>query len=166
MSKVSFLAKPWLLLAVLLLAACSSKPDYRPALNGGFGYAEQRIADNFYRVSFKSRDEDRERAKAYAMQRAAELTAEQGFDWYLVVEQETLRERQRDNSSQLGVSYQQDTVRDCSLLGCRTRTVHRPQYEAGIGLDKRNEVEVVLQIRMGKGVMPERGAYPASVHRH
>lgn len=162
MLNLTSLLKLTMLCSVLLLSACSSKPEYRPANNGGWGYAEQRIGDNFYRITFKSRGNDSERAKAYAMQRAAELTKQQGFDWYVIVEQETLRDRERDSSSEIGVTFQQETVRDCSLLACRSQTVSRPQYDAGIGLSNRNEVEVALQVRMGKGVMPERGALPAS----
>lgn len=162
MFNLASLLKLTMLCSVLLLSACSSKPEYRPANNGGWGYAEQRIGDNFYRVTFKSRGNDSERAKAYAMQRAAELTKQQGFDWYVIVEKEILRERERDNSNDIGVNYQREIVRDCSLLACRSRTIHSPQYEADIDSSNRNEVEVALQVRMGKGVMPESGAYPAS----
>jgi len=160
MLNLTSLLKLTMLCSLLLVGACSSKPDYRPATAGGWGYAEQRIGENFYRVTFKSRGNDHERTKAFAMQRAAELAQQQGFDWYVIVEQEILRER--DNSSQVGVTYPREIVRDCSLLSCRSQAINRPQYEAELAVGHREEIEVVLQVRMGKGVMPEHGAYPAS----
>ncbi|WP_215398869.1 CC0125/CC1285 family lipoprotein [Rheinheimera oceanensis] len=151
-----------ILLGLVLLSSCSSQPDYRAANGRGYGYSEQQISNNYYRVTFKSAGADSGKAKAYALRRAAELAEAQGYDWFAVVEKETLVERQQDNSNHVGAGYQHTTVQDCSLPGCRSRTVTRPQYEIGISSGGRNQVEAVLEIRMGKGVMPDSSrVYPA-----
>lgn len=155
-----------LLLVCLSLTACSSQPDYRAAKGSGFGYSEQQINDNYYRVSFKARGNDHAAAKAYALRRAAELTAVQGYDWFVVIDRETVSERETASPNRLGASYQQTTVRDCSLLGCRNRTVSQPHYEAGISSAGTSAVESVLEIRMGKGVMPDTAAVYAAAKQH
>ncbi|MDP5131022.1 MAG: hypothetical protein NWQ54_09060 [Paraglaciecola sp.] len=153
------------IIATLSMAACSSAPSYRAAKGNGFGYAEQQISDNYYRVTFKARGDDQAATKAYALRRAAELTAQQGYDWFVLVDKETLKERETAANSQLGVTYQRDIEQKCTLFGCRTRTVNRPSYEAGVGVGvstSREHVEVALEVRMGKGVSPEnQQVYPA-----
>ncbi|MCF4010773.1 CC0125/CC1285 family lipoprotein [Rheinheimera sp. UJ63] len=154
-----------IILLALTLTACSSAPAYRAASGSGYGYAEQQISDNYYRVTFKARGDDKEAAKAYALRRAAELTAQQGYDWFVLVDKETLKERETAANNQLGVTYQRDIEQKCTLFGCRTRTVNRPSYEAGVGVgvsSSREHVEVALEVRMGKGVSPEnQQVYPA-----
>ena len=141
-----------MIFTALLLSACSSQPDYRAARGSGYGYSEQQINDNYYSG----------KAKAYALRRAAELTAEQGYDWFVVVDKETMTERQRDSDNRLGASYQTTTVQDCGLLGCRSRTVQQPSYEMGLAANTHDQVESVLEIRMGKGIMPAgANSYPA-----
>ncbi|MAD76401.1 MAG: hypothetical protein CML20_16705 [Rheinheimera sp.] len=162
MKQLNKLISFFMLLTALLLTACSSQPDYRPANGNGFGYKEQQISANFYRVSYKARGDNSDEAKAYAMRRATELTAAQGYDWFIVVDKETMTERQQDSANRLGAGYQTTTVRDCGLLGCSSRTVQQPNYEVGIAAGGKEQVEAVLEIRMGKGVMPDGGnSYPA-----
>lgn len=158
------LLRSLLVVLTMALSACSSQPDYRAAKGSGYGYAEQQISDNHYRVSFKARGHDSGAAKAYALRRAAELTAAQGYDWFTVIDRQTLTEREAASPNRLGASYQQTTVQNCSLLGCRSRTVSQPHYEAGISSTSTGQVEAVLEIRMGKGVMPDAAAvYPAAI---
>lgn len=161
MTQINKLTPVLMIISILTLAACSSQPDYRAAKGNGYGYAEQQISSNYYRVTFKARGDDSGEAKGYALRRAAELTAEQGYDWFVVVDKETVTEREQNNN-RVGAGYQQTTVQDCGLLGCRSRTVTGPQYEVGISSGGREQVEVVLEIRLGKGVMPDSTtAYPA-----
>ncbi|OEY70875.1 hypothetical protein BI198_00785 [Rheinheimera salexigens] len=151
---------------IVVLAACSSQPVYREATANGYGYAEQQISNNYYRVSFKARGDNSGEAKAYAMRRAAELTAKQGYDWFVIVDKETVTERDNAPANHASVGYQQGTqrsMRDCSLLGCNSRTVSQPHYEMGINTTTgREQVEAVLEIRMGKGVASDNATtYPA-----
>ena len=162
MKQLNKLISVMVMFSVLALTACSSQPDYRPAKGNGYGYKEQQISANYYRVTFKARGDNSAEAKAYAMRRATELTVAQGYDWFVVVDKETMTEKQTDSASRAGASYQTTTVRDCGLLGCRTRTVQQPSYEIGITTGGKEQVEAVLEIRMGKGVMPDgANSYPA-----
>lgn len=162
MKQLNQLISVMVMFSVLALTACSSQPDYRPAKGNGYGYKEQQISANYYRVSYKARGDNSDEAKAYAMRRATELTAAQGYDWFIVVDKETMTERQQDSANRLGAGYQTTTVRDCGLLGCSSRTVQQPSYEIGVTAGGNEQVEAVLEIRMGKGVMPDGvNSYPA-----
>jgi hypothetical protein len=71
----------------LLLAACASPTPYQPGWMGdGYGYSEQRIEDNRFRVAFQgSSATPRETVENYLLYRAAELTLAQGGDYFVIV---------------------------------------------------------------------------------
>ena len=76
---------------LLLLAACATATPYGPASEGGgFGFSEQRIEDNRFRITFRGNSSTaRETVENSLLYRAAELTVQQGFDYYIVVENDT-----------------------------------------------------------------------------
>ena len=66
-----------------LLLGCSSTATYMPAeKTGGKGYSHVALEQDRYRVTFKGGDQTA--ASDFALRRAAELTLEQGKDWFLV----------------------------------------------------------------------------------
>mgnify|MGYP004064607983 FL=1 len=67
------------------LVACTSTPrGYGPMEPGSsFGYSEQIIEQNRYRVSYSAENEAM--AREYALRRAAEVTEQNGGDWFRVV---------------------------------------------------------------------------------
>lgn len=142
--------------AFSLLGACASQPDYRAAENGGYGYTEQQLSNDQYRVSFRSRGDDTGLAMDYAMLRASELTMEKGYDWFDIASRETLVDRERvDSGFSTGAGVTYTTVQDCGLLGCRTYQRPSQSYHTGMHLgDERSEVEVIMEIRMGNGIRP------------
>lgn len=74
------------------LAACSSGPTrYIPALdNDDMGYREQRIEEQRYRVSFRANpDMKPAQVEGMALRRAAELTLQNGYQWFHVVSRMT-----------------------------------------------------------------------------
>lgn len=75
----------------LVLAACATATPYGPAdQGGGFGFAEQRIEENRYRVTFRGNSlTDRETVENALLYRAAELTLQQGLNYFVVVENDT-----------------------------------------------------------------------------
>jgi predicted small lipoprotein YifL len=75
------------LLALLALAACTSGPTYyAPASQGAHGFTEQRIEQDRYRIRFNAgSDTSIEETEDLALRRAAEVTLEQGGDWFIVV---------------------------------------------------------------------------------
>jgi hypothetical protein len=147
-----------------LIAGCASQPDYRQAKRGGQGYSEQKVTDDRYRIQYKSRHSDVAETTNFALLRAAELTKEQGFDWFVVTSRETFVESEKVMpSSSIGATHQREIVRDCGLLTCQTRTRPSNELRAEItsGGASKNEVHAILEIRMGKGTRPEAESYNA-----
>lgn len=142
--------------AALLLAACASQPAYRAADDNGYGYSERQLTEDQFRIHFRGRGDDTGRAMDYAMLRASELTLEKGFDWFDVASRDTLVDREPvpvSTSTAVGVSYA--TVQDCGLLTCSTYYRPVPQYQTSVSMgDRRSEVEVIMEVRMGKGMRP------------
>jgi len=83
----------------VLLAGCITPTPYRPAVGPGPGYREQQIEDDRYRVTFRgNRVTPRETVETYLLYRAAELTLERGFDYFVVTERATATETSYDVS--------------------------------------------------------------------
>lgn len=84
------------LAAALLVAACATPTPYQPigvpgARSSG-GFAEQRLARNRWQVTFAGNSlTSRQRVETYLLYRAAELTLEQGYDGFTVVDRVTDR---------------------------------------------------------------------------
>lgn len=81
--------------AGLALAACATATPYQPAgFNGQRGgYAEQRLEQNRFRVTFAGNSvTSREQVEMSLLLRSAELTAENGFDWFATVNRATDRD--------------------------------------------------------------------------
>ena len=69
-------------LCVLFLAACAQPTPYQPATDG-FGFSQQRIEENRFRINFSGNSvtplpvvED------YMLYRAAEITVDRGYDYF------------------------------------------------------------------------------------
>lgn len=79
-------------LCALALAACATPTPYQSAApaGGGYGYAEQRIEANRYTISFNGNAlTEREQVENYLLYRAAELTLDQGYDYFIVARRAT-----------------------------------------------------------------------------
>ncbi|WP_300527667.1 hypothetical protein [Maricaulis sp.] len=138
----------------LSLTACVSAPTvYGPAGGSDRGYSQQQIESDRFRVSFAAgSDLDYGRTEDLALRRAAELTLEQGGDWFLVVA------RLRDGDDR-------DPVR---VGGSVSRTIGSRGYSGssvglGVSIDgSAGEKSVTLEILVRTGE-PEAGpeAYDA-----
>jgi hypothetical protein len=89
------LARPSSLLLVAItsvwLAGCATPTAYQPAA-GGFGYAEQQLENNRYRVTFAGNSvTPRDTVQNYLLYRAGELTVEHHHDYFTVVNQDVER---------------------------------------------------------------------------
>ena len=75
------------LLLPLALAACATTTPYQPSTKG-LGYTEQRLETNRYRVAFTgSSATTPETVQNYLMYRAAEITLQNGYDYFVVAGQ-------------------------------------------------------------------------------
>lgn len=78
------------------LAACETPTPYQPKAPGqstSGGYSDARLEADRWRVTFSGNSmTSRETVEAYLLFRAAELTTQQGFDWFSIVERNTSRD--------------------------------------------------------------------------
>lgn len=78
--------------AALALAACASTGPYYQPLEAGHaargGYQETRLGEDRWEVAFiGNRLTSREQVETYLLYRAAELTMQQGHDWFVIEQQ-------------------------------------------------------------------------------
>ena len=103
-----FMTRALLAAATLcLLAACASGPTPYQQARDGFGYSEQQIEDNRYRVSFAGNSAtSRQTVEDYLLYRAAELTVQTGHDWFEVVDRDVVQEFSgHGGSPEVGVGF-------------------------------------------------------------
>lgn len=78
------------------LAACETPTPYQPNIPGqaaSGGYSEIRVEPDRWRVSFQGNSmTGRETVEAYLLFRSAELTVQQGYDWFEIVDRHTNRD--------------------------------------------------------------------------
>jgi hypothetical protein len=85
------LSRPAIVMLALLLAGCAVPTPYEPA-SDGYGYAEQQLENDRYRVAFSGNSvTPRAVVQNYLLYRAAELTREKGHDYFTVVNQDLER---------------------------------------------------------------------------
>jgi hypothetical protein len=79
-----------------LLSACATATPYQPNIPGqatSGGYSEQRIEANRFRVNFAGNSlTSRETVEGYLLYRAAELTVQEGHDWFTIVDRQVDRD--------------------------------------------------------------------------
>lgn len=90
----NFTAAGLALASALTLTACASTPAYGPANAQGYGgYSEQRIEGDRYRVSFSGRTTtSRATVESGLLLRSAEITLQNGYDWFSTNNRSTERE--------------------------------------------------------------------------
>lgn len=97
-SAVSLLGAAALALTVAGCATTGSTP-YQAASSANAvtgGYSEVQLAGDRYSVSFAgNRLTSREQVETFLLFRAAELTRQQGYDWFVIVDKETERQVER-----------------------------------------------------------------------
>jgi hypothetical protein len=80
--------------AALALSACATATPYGPAgVDSRYGYSDQRVDADRYRVSFAGNSvTSREQVEMALLLRAAEVTAGSGYDWFSTVNRATDRD--------------------------------------------------------------------------
>ena len=106
------------------LAACQSGPTpYQPGAGYQGGYTESRLENDRYRVSFKGNSlTNRETVENYLLFRAAELTLQNGYDTFTIVNRDTDKDSRLRSSgapmmySRLSYTYYPKTREPCKPL--------------------------------------------------
>lgn len=82
--------KKALFLFFLAIAGCSTPTPYQAADKRGNGFSDTKIQSERYRVSFRGNEvTKRETVENYLLYRAAEITLNQGDDYFVVDDKET-----------------------------------------------------------------------------
>ncbi len=135
------------LLIATALTACATTPTvYAPSLGGNRGYSEQQIETDRFRIHFSAgADMSLEMTENMALRRAAEVTLEQGGNWFLVVD--SRREGDNRNPVRLGGSVGHTTG---SRRYSGTSVGLGISFDAGAG-EKRASLEILIRT----GEMPD-----------
>jgi hypothetical protein len=79
--------------STLALAGCMTETSYRPATGSGFsreGYSERQVEANRFQVSFAGNTmTSRDTVERYLLFRSAELTTQQGYDYFIMADRDT-----------------------------------------------------------------------------
>ncbi len=151
MNMTDFASPRRLLFAALLLAlgACATQTPYQPS-DGGYGYREQQIEEDRFRVTFAGNaSTPRETVQNYLLYRAAELTIQNGFDHFTVVDRDVERSTRY---------YSQGYVDDFGYYDFPYRRGHRRFYRPGFYSSNAypvSEYSSVADIVMAEGEKPE-----------
>ena len=152
-----------LVFVLIALSSCASKPLYSPAPDSeSLGYYETRLTESRYRVTFNGAVyTPEEKVKNYALLRAAELTVNNGYDWFQIVDRDGQDSRPvRSPRVDVRVGVGRGPVPRCYPYGCWV--VNGPAYTGvdfrAIELDDRRQS--IIEIVMGKGEPDE----PTSVY--
>lgn len=94
MKLMTFRTAAFAAVSALALAACATPTPYKPAGSGPYGgYSEQRLESSRYRVTFAGNSvTSREQVEMSLLLRAAELTVQDGYDWFATVNRATDRD--------------------------------------------------------------------------
>lgn len=147
---------PILAASTLALSACASLAPYGPQTSaGGQGFTEQRIESNRFRVNYYGVGAPGPVADL-ALLRAAELTTQQGYDWFEVTQRWI--DGRPDSAGgvrpSVGVGYSSGRYGGYSASG----------VGVGLGLNFSgpSPTSTTLEVLMGRGQRPDRpNAYDA-----
>ena len=170
---------PALVTAALALAGCETATPYQPIgahnAQASGGYSDQQIDALHWRVSFAGNSlTSRETVERYLLYRAAELTLQQGNDWFSATNRQTNRETRTyvdpdPYFSGFGGYWGPRWGLYRRGLGWRYGYWGDPFWGPGqMDVTQVNQFEASAEIVMGKGPKPaDRGAFDArSVIEH
>lgn len=158
------------LAALFVLGACATATPYAPVGQADSGgYAEQRIETNRFVVSFSGNSlTERQTVETYLLYRAAELTSQEGYDWFQTV-QRTTDEDTRFLPSATGSPYYSGFLCNYRYYGPRGRLwrghYYDPFYDPyfdGFGAPSYREItryEASAEIILGRGPKPAGAEY-------
>lgn len=134
-----------------VLAACAQPTPYQPAERIGLnGYGEEMIGADHYKVRFQGNAiTTRKTVDLYLLYRAAELTQEKGFDYFIVGDR-------REFIKPLGIAGQQSQI----------SVARRQELLIGSGIRSRFGEEVVDQYGAEINVLMQKGERPKSANAH
>jgi len=164
------------LAGLTMLAACATVTPYQAATDQQFGYTNQQVEADRWQVSFAGNSlTDRQTVETYLLYRAAELTKQQGFDHFRVVQRETEANRRvvpmgfghSPYYSHFACSYRfygpygrLSRFHHPARFGYRSRFgYYDPFWDRAYDYREITRYEASSEIMMGKGPKPDDPAY-------
>lgn len=158
------------LAGLALLGACATATPYQAASDSNRGYTSQQIESDRWKVSFSGNSmTDRGTVEIYLLYRAAELTDQNGYEWFQIVTRQTDESKRYVSTGHdpyfgpyhfnyYAVTRSGRLVHFPSYSTWRRRGFHDPLWD---GVDYREIVryEADAEIFMGKGETPEGAEY-------
>jgi hypothetical protein len=152
-----------LITAGLMLGGCETPTPYQPAVSATEqnGYSSQKIEDNRYQVSFSGNGlTSRQTVETYLLYRAAELTAQQGYDWFEMAHRHTQREGRTVIDAPLNpgpYGWWSPSWRYHGYFGWRTRDPYwgGPYWADQVNIRTINRYDATAEIVMYKGAKPQ-----------
>lgn len=138
------------IVSAVLLGACATAPTYAPATTpNGAGYFERQIEANRYFVTYRAAGEaDAQMLQDFALLRAAELTLQQGGDWFWV-DRRGLDDAAAPSGPRLGVSVGGGSFGRSSGVGVGLGM----SFPLGGGGQRAHSATV--EMRIGEGAKPD-----------
>ncbi|GGD17541.1 CC0125/CC1285 family lipoprotein [Aquisalinus flavus] len=138
----------FLFTAMAALAACATPvPIYQPAqTENALGYRDYPIESNRYRISYRSSSE--EAADRFALRRAAQLTANNGYDWFEIVNRSAEMNTNASSGSRVSIGGGTGSYGSGVSLG--------GGIGLGLGTASSGNTLVRLEVVMGAGPRPDR----------
>jgi hypothetical protein len=141
--------------SALSLAACASLAPYGPQRGpGGQGFSEQRIESDRFRVTYTGVGA-RGPVADLALLRAAELTLEQGYDWFEVTQRYIDGHPDSAGGVQPSVSVGFGTT--SGRYGGYRYSGSGTGVGVGLNFSGPSPTSTVLEVRLGRGPQPDRG---------
>lgn len=146
-----------LALAATALTACATATPYQPAGMGSrYGYSEQQLERDRYRVTFAGNSvTSREQVEMSLLLRAAELTAQGGYDWFATVNRAT------DQDSRYSVSRSPFSAQYGRYWSPYWRFYRGglwsrwdPFWDRDVDVQRIDRYEASAEIVMGRGAKP------------
>jgi hypothetical protein len=135
-----------------VLAGCATQTPYGPADTSGYGFSEQRIEDNRFRIMFRGNSlTDRQTVENYLLFRAAEVTLQNGYDYFIVVEDETEKTTTYSGSRDYGYFNYYGRGRPFPYYGYGYRW--DPFYD-DFSIRERNRYTAMAYVLLGRGEKP------------
>jgi hypothetical protein len=146
--------RPVLIAAVALsLTGCASLAPYGPQQGPrGQGYAEQRIESDRYRVSYNGVGAPGPVADM-ALLRAADLTIEQGYDWFVITQRYV--DGRPDSAGGFRPSVSVGIGSGSGRYGGFRYSGISTGVDVGLNFQGPSPTSTVLEIRLGRGTRPD-----------
>jgi hypothetical protein len=143
-------------LSAFALTACASDPAPRAASNAwSEGYTQRALSANRYLVEYRMDGADYQRAYDLALWRAAQLTLQQGYSSFEVINRDFATDPGTRPSTSFNTQYASSYRRSCGLVSCTTTVAPSSWNRVQLDFDGRSPSRVVsLEVILARETTP------------